>query len=334
MKNKFGGIFILNESEIEEKDLMLLKLRANIIFDAGLGKLENQLKDMENEYMNSIKNIGDDETYAYIENNEPQALDLKYEDLKYYNEYGGFSENGLEYNLKISKENKLPTVWSMILANEHFGTLVTQNLGGFTWDENSRLKRISAWNNNPNMDIPSEIVYLKDKDTGETWTLSENLENSNQNYYLNYGFGSVKLKTIRDEILHDLETFVAKEDRAKISILKLKNTSSERKNIKLLYYIKPVMGEDEIKTSGYIKVNKENNVVFAKNLYNSELVSNILYVSSNENIKSYTGSKKSFIGEGNLNNPISLNKVSLDNSSGLRRNVLCCSTNGNKYRSF
>jgi len=334
MKNKFGGIFILNETEIEEKDLNLLKLRANIIFDAGFGKLETQLKDMENEYMNSIKNIGYDETSVYIKNNEPQSLDLKYEDLKYYNEYGGFSEDGLEYNLKISKENKLPTVWSMILANKNFGTLITQNLGGFTWDENSRLKRISAWNNNPNVDIPSEIIYLKDKDTGETWTLSENLENSNQNYYLNYGFGCVKLNTIRDEILHELETFVTKEDKAKISILKLKNTSSEKKNIKLLYYIKPVMGEDEIKTSGYIKVKKENNLVIAQNLYNSELVSNILYVSSNENIKSYTGSKKSFIGEGNLNNPISLNKVSLDNSSGLRRNVLCCSTNRNKYRSF
>ncbi len=334
MKNKFGGIFILNENEIEEKDLMLLSLRANLVFDAGLGKLETQIKDLENEYVNSIKNIGYDETFEYTLNQEPKVLDLEYENLKYYNEYGGFSEDGLEYNLKVNKENKLPTVWSMILANEHFGTLVTQNLGGFTWDENSRLKRLSAWNNNPNMDIPSEIIYLKDKDSGETWTLSENLEKSNQNYYLNYSFGSVKLKTIRDEILHEVETFVAREDKAKISILRLKNTSSERKNIKLLYYIKPVMGEDEIKTSGYIKVNKENNVVFAKNLYNSELVSNILYVSSNETIKSYTGSKKSFIGEGNLNDPTSLNKVSLDNNSGFRRNVLYCNADRCGYGSF
>jgi len=310
---------------------MLLQIRANLIFDAGLGKLETQLKDMESEYLNSIKNIGYDEVSEYTRNEEPQFLDLKYENLKYYNEYGGFSEGGLEYNLKINKENKLPTVWSMILANEHFGTIVTQNLGGFTWNENSRLKRLSAWNNNPNMDVPSEIVYLKDQKTGETWSLSENLENSNQNYYLNYGFGFVKLKMIKDDILHEIETFVAKEDKVKINILKLKNTSAERKNIKLLYYIKPIMGEDEIKTSGYIKVNKENNVVFAKKLYNSELISDILYVTSNENIKSYTGSKKSFIGEGNLNNPISLNKVSLDNSSGLRRNVLYCNANRNKY---
>jgi len=334
MKNKFGGIFVLNENEIDKKDLNLLTIRANIIFDAGLGKLETQIKDLENEYLNSIKSIGDDTILKYVQNKELGDLEQKSENLKYYNEYGGFSEDGLEYNLKLNKENKLPTVWSMILANEHFGTLITQNLGGFTWNENSRLKRLTAWNNNPNMDVPSEIIYLKDQETGENWTLSENLENSNQNYYLNYGFGFVRLKTIRDEILHELETFVAREDKAKISILKLKNTSSEKKNIKLLYYLKPVMGEDEIKTSGYIKVSKENNVVLAKNLYNSEIISDILYVSSNANIKSYTGSKESFIGSGTLNNPSAINKVSLDNSSGLRRNLLCCGSSRNKYGSF
>jgi len=334
MKNKFGGIFILNENEIEEKDLNLLLIRANLIFDAGFGKLEAQLKDLESEYKSKIKNIGYDGKLKYIESKDKQTLDLKYEDLKYYNEYGGFSEDGLEYKLKIDKENKLPTVWSMILANEHFGTLVTQNLGGFTWNENSRLKRLTAWNNNPNMDVPSEIIYFKDKNNGETWTLSENLEKANQEYHITYGFGYVTLKTIKDEIFHEVETFVAKEDKAKISILKLKNTSSEKKNIKILYYIKPVMGEDETKTTGYIKAYKENNIIIARNLYNCELPSDILYISSNQEVKSYTGSKNSFIGNGNLNNPNSLNKVSLDNESGLRRNVLCCYANRSRDRTF
>lgn len=89
------------------------------------------------------------------------------EELKYYNEYGGFSKNGLEYKIKIGKDNKLPTAWSMILANPKFGTLVTQNIGGFTWHKNSRLNRLSAWNNEPVLDIPSEIIYLKDKENGK-----------------------------------------------------------------------------------------------------------------------------------------------------------------------
>ena len=95
--------------------------------------------------------------------------------LEYYNEYGGFSEDGLEYVIKLEKGEKLPTVWSMILANETFGTLVTQNLGGYTWHKNSRLNRLSAWNNNPVLDLPSEIIYLKDYQTGKKWSLCNNL---------------------------------------------------------------------------------------------------------------------------------------------------------------
>jgi len=48
------------------------------------------------------------------------------ENLKYYNEYGGFSEDGKEYIIKTNKNNKLPTVWSHVLANPNFGTVITQ----------------------------------------------------------------------------------------------------------------------------------------------------------------------------------------------------------------
>ena len=83
--------------------------------------------------------------------------------------------DGLEYKMKISNENKLPTAWSNILANPNFGTVVTQNLGGFTWSKNSRLNRLSAWNNSSNIDIPSEIIYMKNKETGRVWSLSQNI---------------------------------------------------------------------------------------------------------------------------------------------------------------
>ena len=69
----------------------------------------------------------------------------------------------------------------MVLANKTFGTIITQNLGGFTWHKNSRLNRLSSWNNNPTFDLPSEIIYLKDCKTGKKWSLSNNL-NDETNY--------------------------------------------------------------------------------------------------------------------------------------------------------
>ena len=86
------------------------------------------------------------------------------ENLKYYNEYGGFSENGKEYAIRVNKNLKLPAAWSHVLANQNFGTLVTESMGGFTYNQNSRLNRVTAWSNNIIQDIPSEIIYIKDKD--------------------------------------------------------------------------------------------------------------------------------------------------------------------------
>ncbi len=320
LKNKFGGIFVINEKEISKEDIELLEFRSNLELNAALGNVTLQLQDLEDDYQEKINNIGEETRTPYIFNQEIESLPEEYNDLKYYNDFGGFTEDGLEYRFKINKYNKLPTAWSNILANPNFGTVITQNLGGFTWSDNSRLNRISAWNNSANIDIPSEIIYIKNKETGEHWSLCENITNNPQEYYLKYGFGYVNLKTIKNQIIQDVETFVAKENKIKISILKLKNASGERKLLKILYYIKPVLGEDEIQTNGYINVQMENNVVTAQNLYTNEFKGNIIYAGSNEKIKSFTGSKNEFIGDKSIENPRAIDAVSLSNQSGLGEN--------------
>ena len=321
LKNIFGGIFVLNKNQIEKDDIDLLEFKASIVLDAKKGDIKTIIEDLEEEYIKSIQNIGVDgkqENIYQEENNNSTNIDIT--NLKYYNEYGAFSDDGLEYTIKLDKDNKLPTVWSMILANETFGTVITQNLGGFTWHKNSRLNRLSAWNNNPVLDLPSEIIYLKDCKTGRKWSLSNNLNNASNENYITYGFGYVKFKSVQNNIMQELNIFVPKKDNIKINMLKLKNLEPNKRKLKLIYYIKPVFGEDEIKTNGYIEVSKDNNLVIARNLYKDSFKNNIGFVGSSEKIKSYTGNKDFFIGEGNLQNPEGLDKVTLDNSSGLGQN--------------
>lgn len=188
LKNNYGGIFIINEKDILKEDVDLLEFRCNLEFDASLGNIDEQMNELEEKYREVSSNIGEDENKIKTLNTEIESLPEEYNNIKYFNDFGGFTEDGLEYKIKLNKNNKLPTAWSNILANQHFGTVITQNLGGFTWSDNSRLNRISAWNNNAIIDIPSEIIYIKDKDTGEYWSLSENITNNIQEYHLTYGF--------------------------------------------------------------------------------------------------------------------------------------------------
>ena len=242
LKNISGGIFVLNINQIDKEDIELLEFRANVIINARNGDIKTSINDLEEEYLKTLNNIGLDAKPEYLIGEEVNSnYNFDTNSLKYYNEYGGFFRNGLEYKIKIDKENKLPTTWSMILANEKFGTVVTQNLGGFTWHENSRLNRLSAWNNNPTMDLPSEIIYLKDYKTGKKWSLSNNINNEVKENYITYGAGYINFKSIQNNIEQELDIYVPRNDNIKINMLKLKNLEPNKRKLKLVYYIKPVL---------------------------------------------------------------------------------------------
>lgn len=318
LQNVSGGIFILNANEIEDEDLF--KFKASIIINASKGNAVETIKEMEEEYKRSIKNIGYEPARAIRAdvNYESIKPNIDMESLRFYNGFGGFSGDGKEYIIRQNREVKPSVPWSNVLANKSFGTVVTNNMGGFTYSKNSRLNRISSWVNNPSNDIPSEIIYLRDLELGNTWTLNANVMPDFEDYYTIFGFGYAKSYHASLGIIQESETFVPNEDSIKVNILRLKNTLSEKRRLKLFYYIKPVLGEDETKTSGYINLDfsPDKNVLYAKNIYGDGLSKNV-YVASSERIKSFTGNDLSFMGNGGYKMPASVFKTNLDNENSL-----------------
>ena len=270
-------IFLLDANKVKNKEVLYLK--ANLIIDAKKGSLENIMLEQEEEYLlkynvKTKKNLEEEkqfEKYAMEEMN-----------LKFKNSYGGFSEDGREYVIVDSVST--PSAWCNILANENFGTIVTQNLGGFSWYKNSRLNRISKWSNDTIIDTPSESIYVQDIDLGKYWRLGKG------NHITVYGFGYSRYEQNKLDLKQQLDVFVSMKDNIKINLLKLKNNTNNIKNINLIYVLDLVLDEDEIKSNGNIVLNfnKEENLIYARNLYNSG-IKNICYVYSSEKISSYTG---------------------------------------------
>ena len=320
LKNTFGGIFILSKSEMDSKDVRLIKFVSSLVIDSHLGNLENIIKDMEEDVIDNYR-VTELVDLPSIEEDNSNEIDMlaNTENLKYYNEYGAFSQDGKEYWIKINKEQKTPTTWSHIMANQNFGTVVTESNGGYTWYKNSRLNRITAWHNSFTINIPTEAIYLKDEESGRIWSPTAMPTPDEKNYNTVFGFGYTKFIHSSDDIIQELEVFVPNEDSAKINILTLKNNAPKKKKIKIYYYIKPVLGEDELKTDGYIKLQYEenSNVILARKLYNKDPLNNIIYVSSSEKIKSFTGNKSKFFGKGGITSPDALKCMRLDNDNGI-----------------
>ncbi|MBQ2509755.1 MAG: hypothetical protein II529_02910, partial [Erysipelotrichaceae bacterium] len=118
----------------------------------------------------------------------------------------------------------------------------------------------------------------------------------------------------------ELDIFVPNEDALKVLNFRFKNLVNEDRNIKIILYIKPVLGEDEYLTNGNLSVKKSGNILEIRNPLAEENFKNkIMFITSNLDIASYTGEKDSFFGEGDVLNPDCL-YLGLNNKSGFGKN--------------
>ena len=177
---------------------------------------------------------------------------------------------------------------------------------------------------------------MQDTNYGKTWSLCPTLNQDEEEYYITYGFGYSKMSHIRLGLLQEQETFVPIQDNVKVSILRLKNTLSQKRTLKIVYYLKPVLGEDILKSDGYIHLDfdQNQNILYAKNQYMHDLEQSMLYVSSNLNIKAFTGDKNQFIGNGNLRMPQMLQAKQLNQEDGLRSIGMYSHSNTNRAKSI
>ena len=94
LKNISGGVFIININQIDKDDIELLEFKSNVIISAKDGDIKTAIDDLEEEYLKTIKNIGlDTKAECIIQEETINNQNIDISSLKYYNEYGGFSEN-------------------------------------------------------------------------------------------------------------------------------------------------------------------------------------------------------------------------------------------------
>ncbi len=262
LKNINGGIFILNKDEIEKEDLDAIEFKSRFIINSSFGNVESYIKELEEKEKISTELRRERNTTLNLE-----VYPVKKEELLYDNSYGGFLNNGAEYYIYTNEDNKLPAVWCNVLANKFFGTVVSNNIGGYTWNKNSRLNRLTAWNNDRVLDVPSEIFYVKDENNKVVWTLNSGVIPNKNYYYVTHGFGYSKFKNTNDNLNQELEIFVPNEESLKILKFRIKNLVNEERKIKFVVYIKTVLGEDELFTNGNLKVEKYDNTLLVKNIF-------------------------------------------------------------------
>ena len=266
---------------ISREDKKILELRANLVIDSKLGSLYVQIKTNENKNRNKNNYQTENKTNnnINIENKEIEKNKLEDKKLLYYNGYGGFSKDGNEYHICTNKNKKVPMAWSNIMGNKSFGTVITEAGGGFTWYENSKVNRITKFSNDAFLDKPSEKILIEENK--KIWSITCNNYADNKNYYVTYGLGYAKFEHSSNEIEQNMTVYIPINNNLKINLINLKNTSLEKKKIKIIYDVDFQLGEKETR---FISYNfKDNlNMVYVRNNTNPKYCT---YISSNKKMK-------------------------------------------------
>ncbi|MCR5611030.1 MAG: DUF3131 domain-containing protein [Clostridiales bacterium] len=159
--------------------------------------------------------------------------------LAFMNGFGGFDPDADEYVIRTGAE-PTPAPWANVIANENFGTLVTENGGGFTWYKNARLLRLTPWSCDPLSDPACEKVSLSED--GKVRFLMP--YGKCGEYEISHGPGYTKSLSKAGDLLAELMVFADAERPLKYYLVTVKNQSRRVRKLKARLEITPAAGEN------------------------------------------------------------------------------------------
>jgi len=239
-----------------------------------------------------------------------QMLNLA--EYEFFNGFGGFINDGSEYEIVLDGHKRPPVPWINVVANKKFGFQISESGGGFTWAINSRENKITSWSNDPVCDRASEAIYILDETSGTIMTPMSLGRTDRGLYRVRHGIGYSKFLHEEEELAQELVVFTPIDESIKLWLLKLTNNSYRNRYLRLSYYLEWVLGTSREHTSPYICTgyDKEQDYFYAKNLYTFNFGDRISYIFSNLPTLGYTGDRKEFIGlKGSIQSPSGADKT-------------------------
>ncbi len=296
------GVYILNSNETDKEFITLITTVARLVIDAKSGFNLKRIRKLM--YEDSIVKK---EIYP-MERKEFNNEELPMENLKYFNGMGGFSYDGNEYVINLRNKETTPLPWINVIANKSFGFTISESGAGYTWCKNSRENKLTVWNNDPVTDLPSETIFIYDVKTGRLITPTPAPIRDDDEYRIRHGYGYTNFLHNTSGLSLSMNVFADKFDPVKIYLLNIKNDSETDRSFVLYFYTDLVLGVDKEVSAPFLlsEMDIKNNIFYVKNSYTDDFKNHICFLSSSENIESWTGDKTEFIGKGGtLRSPIS-----------------------------
>ena len=310
-----GGIFVRPADQISSEDRILLQTVARAIISDGFGPLAEQI---------NRRGIVDARVPRLTPTRSHRAesstaVALPRRDLLFFNGLGGFTPDGREYIITTTHGQVTPAPWVNVLANPHFGTVISESGLAYTWSENSHEFRLTPWYNDAVSDSSGEAFYLRDEESGHFWSPTPLPSRGAMHYVSRHGFGYSVFEHTADGIRSEMWVYVAMDASVKLTVLKVRNESGRSRRLSATGFVEWVLGDMRPKTAMHVstEIDPKTGALFGRNPYNTQFAGRTAFFDTDEVNRVVTGDRTEFLGRnGTLRSPAAMTRLRLSGRVG------------------
>ncbi len=305
--NRRGGVFLIARDQLGEDERHRLEATARVVLDTRDGSLQAC-------FARPVVRPPELPRFEPTRSQDTPPRVPTVPPLRFDNGFGGFTEDGREYLIRVRPGTPTPAPWCNVLANHDTGCLASESGLGCTWSQNAGENRLTPWRNDPVFDTPSEAVYLRDEETASVWSPTPLPAGGDAETLVRHGAGYTTYVRESHGLEQELTVFVPPDAPLKVVRLRVRNTLARHRRLSATYYAEWVLGSLREEESPYVvpEFDRAHACLLAMSGYRAERGERVAFLAASREVRSVTVDRTEFLGlRGDAARPAALSRMEL-----------------------
>ena len=300
------NVHAVRRDQISDAEFSTLVAASRIVLHTRNGKLSDQIDRLSGRApAPPARRVAPDPVAIRPEPPEPTPL-------RFWNGYGGFSQDGREYVLRLTCDRPTPHPWINVIAREDFGFHVSAGGALFTWAQNSRDYQITPWSNDPVSNPLGEAILIHDPETGRTASPFPALcGDPTVVFEIAHGLGYSRFQADYGWLRVEAVLTLAENQPARLTRLRLTNRTDRPLHLRAIAYAEMVLGNDRSRSAAMLRARFDpaHGAVLVTNPYSIDFPGRVTALACDRPVDAATASRGDFLGRGgSLSRPAALDR--------------------------